>query len=193
MAMHRAAQIAFAKNTPIVLDPVGVGATAYRTDAAQGLLSTARPMVIRGNASEVAALAGDLAVETKGVDSSMGVDDAGRAARLLAEMTHGAVTVSGAIDLVVSSAGMFRIENGHPLMSRVTGMGCVASALTGAFCSVNSSPLKAAAHTMLVMGVAGELAAKKASGPGSFKTVFLDVLYNLNKEDLVDHARLQTA
>ena len=99
------------------------------------------------------------------------------------------VSVSGAVDLVVSRDALIRVRNGHPMMPRVTGLGCTATALTGAFAAVNRWPLRAAAHAMAVMGIAGEMAIKDCHGPGTFQVRFLDALYLLREADI--YSRLQ--
>jgi len=95
------------------------------------------------------------------------------------------------VDLVVEGDAVIRIANGHPLMSRVTGMGCTATAITGVFAAVNSSPFYAAAHAMAVMGVAGEMAAERSAGPGSFPPMFLDVLHLIQESDFTQRLRMQ--
>ena len=128
---------------------------------------------MRGNASEILALAGASAA-TKGVDSTETSDAAVAAARTLASRYGCVVSVSGAADLIVSSERMVRVANGHPMMPRVTGLGCTATALTGAFAAVNPSRLDAAAHAMAVMGIAGEMAAAyNRLDPAAFKCGFL--------------------
>jgi hydroxyethylthiazole kinase len=189
-AMLRAGRAAAKRGVPIVLDPVGAGATKLRTETATRLLAEAPPTVVRGNASEVRALA-SAGGGTKGVDSTHGSEEALDAARLLAERHGCVVSVSGATDLVVSKAGVLRVKNGHPIMTRVTGMGCTASALTGAFVAGGASPLEAAAHAMVVLGVAGELAAERSRGPGSFQVEILDALHALSGEDLALRARVE--
>jgi hydroxyethylthiazole kinase len=182
-AMEKAAAAAVRRGIPIVLDPVGAGATKFRTDTALRLIAQFSPAVVRGNASEIRALA--LSEKgTKGVDTRHTADDALDAARTLARRTGGAVSVSGPVDIVLDGSGLIRIANGHPLMPRVTGLGCVASALTGAFAAVNPSRLEAAAHAMAVMGIAGELAGAEARGPASFETCFLDALYRMDDKDI---------
>lgn len=175
---------------PIVLDPVGAGATRFRTETAQELLRELSPTVVRGNASEIRALV--LAdAHTKGVDSSHGSDQALEAARVLAGR-HGSVTVvSGAVDLVVSEGHLARIANGHPLMPKVTGLGCVATALIGAFAAVNPCPREAAAHAMAVMGIAGEIASERAEGPATFLVRFLDALYLLDESAIRSRLRME--
>jgi hydroxyethylthiazole kinase len=188
-AMKIAARAARKKGIPIVLDPVGAGATRFRTATALDLLAEARPAVVRGNASEIRALATTEA-GTRGVDSRHGAEEALEAARGLAARLSAVISVSGAVDLVVGEGATARIANGDPLMARVTGMGCAASALTGAFLAVNPSPLKAAAHTMAVMGIVGEMAAERSAGPGSFQVNFLDVLNSLNESDIAQRLKI---
>jgi len=163
------------KKIPIVFDPVGVGATSYRTDTARQLLDDACPTVIRGNASEINALAG-LESTTKGVDSVDASNLAIESARKLANSYECVVCVSGAIDFVVEKNKIYEIKNGHPLMARVTGMGCAATALIGAFVATGESPFDATVAAMTVTGIAGELSAKKSSGPGTFQVNYLDFL-----------------
>jgi hydroxyethylthiazole kinase len=189
-AMFLAAERAAARGLPIVLDPVGAGATPYRTQTARELLATFRPTILRGNASEILALCGE-AGGTRGVDSSMASRDALAAAQAL-HAAHGSVVcVSGATDYVVGGGPVLKVGNGHPMMTRVTGLGCTATALCGAFAAVTAEPALAAAQAMVVMGIAGELAAAKAEGPGSLQTHFLDALYRLTEEDLLRLLRLE--
>jgi len=191
-AMLMASRRARERGIPIVLDPVGVGATCFRTETAQRLLREAGPAVIRGNASEIRALC-YAEKGTRGVDSRHGSEEALEAAQALAERHHCVVTVSGATDVILSDGAAIRVVNGHPLMPRVTGLGCTASALTGAFCAVNPSPGRAAAHAMAVMGIAGEMAAERAQGPGSFQMHFLDALHLLEGDDVRRRLKMEGA
>lgn len=185
LAMRRARQL----NKPIAFDPVGAGATPYRTQATLSLLSAAAPTVIRGNASEIEALvtAGTM---TKGVEATQSSEDAIAAAQFLASTYNCTTVISGAQDFIVAPEQILQGSNGHPLMAKVTGMGCTATALIGAFLAVNSDAGTAAAHAMTVMGIAGELAAAKAAGPGSLQLYFLDALYNLEKTDIESNFKL---
>jgi hydroxyethylthiazole kinase len=189
-AMEKAAAAAVRKGIPIVLDPVGAGATRFRTETAASLIALSSPAVIRGNASEIRALAW-AEQGTKGVDSRHAADDALEAARTLARRTGGAVSISGPVDLVLDGRNLIRVANGHPMMPRVTGLGCVATALTGAFAAVNPSTLWAAAHAMAVMGIAGEIAGAEARGPASFETAFLDALYRLDEKQIAERLKLE--
>ena len=182
-AMFQAGGAARRRALPIVLDPVGAGATAFRTATARRLLDELTPAIVRGNASEIRALASDERA-TRGVDSAHAPEDAAVAAAALSGRTGGVVVASGAIDLVVSGGMEARVANGHPMMAKVTGMGCTASALAGAFAAVNPSARDAAVNAMAVMGIAGELAAESAAGPGTFLTRFLDALYLMSESDI---------
>jgi len=191
-AMAVAGHAAAERGTPIVLDPVGAGATRFRTATALKLLEELRPMVVRGNASEIRALVHDDQA-TKGVDSTLSSDQALEAARTVAARYGSVVVVSGATDLVVNRDRVARVFNGHPMMPRVTGLGCTATSLVGAFSAVNSSPGEAALHAMAVMGIAGELASRKALGPASFLVAFLDALYSMNEGDIRSLVRVEEA
>lgn len=188
-AMVAAGKEAGRRGIPVVLDPVGAGATRFRTDTALRLIAEARPTIIRGNASEIRSLVRSGAA-TKGVDSTYGTDEVADEARALARSAGCVVSVSGAVDLIVDADRVSRVANGDPIMTRVTGMGCTASALTGAFAAVNPSPRDAAEHAMAVMGVAGELAAARADGPGSFQMHFLDALHRLTRDEIARRARV---
>jgi hydroxyethylthiazole kinase len=191
-AMERAGRAARGSGTPVVLDPVGAGASRLRTQAALSLLDAADPAVVRGNGSEILALAGE-GPGARGVDSTAGAEEAVAAATFLSRRGSDApprtVSVSGAVDRITCGEQALRIHNGSPLMARVTGMGCTASALTGAFLAVNPDPFQAAVHAMAVMGVAGEMAAEEVRGPGSFLPRFHDALYRVGGAEL--EARLR--
>jgi len=189
-AMQRAAVRAKERGIPVVLDPVGAGATRLRTETVHRLIEAAPPAIIRGNASEIRVV---LYAEqgTKGVDSTHRSEEALEAARALSERCGSVVSVSGAVDLIVKGGSLFRVANGHPMMPRVTGLGCTATALTGAFAAVNPSPLEAAAHAMAALGIAGEIAAERSAGPGSLQMHLLDALYGLSEEDVRKRLRME--
>jgi len=127
------------------------------------------------------------------VDSTETSEAAREAAQTLAARYGCVVSVSGATDLIVSLDRVARVGNGHPMMPRVTGLGCTATALTGAFVAVNPSRLDGAAHAMAVMGITGEIAAAQSPGPGTFQVRFLDALYLLEEPDIRARLRLETA
>jgi hydroxyethylthiazole kinase len=191
-SMIKAGHMANHKGIPIVLDPVGSGATRFRTESAQLLLHNTPPAIIRGNASEIRSLV--LAERcTKGVDSVHTPEETLEAARFLSGNFRCVVSVSGATDLIVENDAVIRISNGHPMMPRVTGLGCVATALTGAFAAVNKSYFHAAANAMALVGIAGEMAAERCSGPGSFQISFMDALFNIRESDVENRLRMEVA
>jgi hydroxyethylthiazole kinase len=187
--MRLAAIAAGRLEKPWVLDPVGVGATRYRTRVAEELLAL-RPTVLRGNASEILALAGGEA--PKGVDSRHGVEAAEGAARQIAARHGITVAVTGAVDLVTDGTRLARIHGGHPMMGRVTGLGCSASATIGAFLGTTpADAFGAAVAGLAVFGAAGKAAAERSAGPGSLQLNLFDDLYRCDLAMLEAHARVQ--
>jgi len=203
-SMHLSLKAAHVANIPIVLDPVGAGASSLRTRTALSLITCRRPTVIRGNLSEIGALLAG-GGKTRGVDAApedLGVDATSRAegaAKLLATRTGSIVAITGQTDVVSDGTSVIRIYNGHPLMPTVTGTGCMATAITGAFCATaaaeGSSFLEAAATALVLTGLAGERAARRAqgSGPASFRTAFLDELSLIDDQILEKDGRIDTA
>lgn len=178
-AMHRAAGAASAAGKPWLLDPVGAGASRLRTGTGLSLAGDHAPSVIRGNASEIMALAG-MDIKSRGVDSSCGSDRAVEAAQILAERYGTVVSVSGPVDYVTDGTVVESVSNGSPLMPHVTAMGCTASALTAAFLAVDGDGLTASVNAMLMMGLAGESAASHSRGTGTFAAAFIDELSNFD-------------
>ncbi|MDQ2981318.1 MAG: hydroxyethylthiazole kinase, partial [Actinomycetota bacterium] len=178
-AMLLAARAANQAGVPIVLDPVGAGATRLRTATAMRILDEAEIAVVRGNPAEVATLAGRQA-EIRGVES-IGVSDSGAELAKAAASEFGCVvSVTGAVDHVSDGERTLAIANGHELLGAVTGTGCMSSALTGCFLAVAADrPLDAAAEALVAFGVAGEDAARDAKGPGTFHVGLYDALYSL--------------
>ena len=185
-AMCVAMEQARALEKPIVFDPVGAGATMLRNDTCTFLFDKAKPTIIRGNGSEIMALA-KVAIKTKGVDSSTSSDKTLDAAKALANSTGATVVISGETDYITNGSSVLTVKNGNPMMAKVTGMGCTATALCGAFAGVNPSSMEAAYHAMLTMGICGEIAVKKANGPGTLQMHFIDALYNLSLADIEQH------
>ena len=183
-AMLRAGQRANELGIPIVLDPVGAGATSLRTQSALRLLRELHISTIRGNASEVGTLVG-VAAETRGVDSISLSEDrevvASRAAREFACT----VAITGARDVISDGERLARVDNGHPLLAAITGSGCMATTLVGAFLAVESDAWLATTAGLVAMGLAGEIAAPKAGGPGTFRSHLLDAVAALNEETIV--------
>ncbi|WP_079418807.1 hydroxyethylthiazole kinase [Thiomonas intermedia] len=195
-AMRMALQKACARGIPVVLDPVGAGATPYRNQAVAELLAAGNPTVLRGNGSEVLSVAG-VAAATRGVDSSAASDDAVQAACALAARLGAVVCVSGATDHVLAPDGRHaRLSNGHAWMTRVTGVGCSASALIGAFGAVQPDAFHATTAAMAYLGVVGEVAVEQVRadgrGVGQLQIALLDGLQLLDAETFRARLRLQT-
>lgn len=196
-SMHLALAKANARSLPVVIDPVGAGASVYRTRTARDLLAASHRAIVRGNASEITALAGGRCA-TKGVDSTQDVLSARSAAADLAEKHACTVCVSGAVDLVIDSQTCVLLTGGSELMTRVTGMGCTASAFCAAFAAGQPDasprePLWSVVSAMAVMSAAGSLAARQAAGPGSFLPAFLDRVYTLTPDELAASVRIELA
>jgi hydroxyethylthiazole kinase len=179
-AMLVAGRVANERGIPVVLDPVGAGATSYRTDTAKRILHDVRVTVLRGNAGEVATLVG-VEAEMRGVESIDAASDSAELARAAGRTLGVVASVTGPIDHISDGERLIAVENGHPLMASITGTGCMSSALTGCFLAVNRDrPLEAAAEALVAFGVAGEDAAQGAKGPGSFHVGLYDALANLD-------------
>jgi len=189
-SMFKAVHQARKKGIPVILDPVGAGATAYRTSTARELINSEQPTIIRGNASEIMALYDDRS-KTKGVDSATASDAAIVTAQKLAQTHKCVVCISGATDYIIDREKILKIKNGHPLMTKVTGLGCTASALCGAFAAVEKMPFAATAEAMAVMGIAGEIAAGQSAGPSSLQMHFLDILYRLTEDDIARRLKIE--
>ena len=187
-AMHSAVAKANALGKPWVLDPVGCGATPYRTKAAAELAAL-RPAVIRGNASEILSLAGETGSAGKGVDSTAKADDAVNAATALAKRTGAVVAVTGAVDYVCDGETQVAIETGHALMPLSTALGCSLSAVTAAFTAVRP-PREAAVAALAVFGAAGAAAAQNLRGPGHLPAEICDALHRMDRATLARHAKL---
>lgn len=188
-AMLIAGQAAAEKRIPIVLDPVGAGATSYRTKVCLQILEECKPSIIRGNASEIMALVSSN-VKTKGVDSINSSKSALDSAKVLAGETGAVVVISGQTDYITDGKTTETVSNGSTLMARVTGMGCTATAIVAAFAAINTDMLQAATHGMAVMGISGEMAAAQSQGNGSMQVHFLDELFNMNGSMLRNKIRL---
>jgi len=191
-SMVSAGERASEQQTPTILDPVGSGATQLRTSAAKEIIEKTKPSVIRGNASEVLSLK-DATSTTKGVDSIHSVADAEDAARTLAGELQTVLAITGPTDMVTDGNRVVRVGNGHPLMGSVTGTGCTATALIGAFLAVDSDPLRATATALAYFGLAGEVASENASAPGSFMIAMLDALYTISPDQLKSGSRFEEA
>lgn len=189
-AMRLAGRSAGAAGTPWVLDPVAVGGLAYRTALAAELVEL-QPRVVRGNASEVMALAG-AGAGGRGVDSTAGTDDAAKAAAELAGRTGGVVAVSGEVDLLTDGDRILRVGGGSVLLTRTTGAGCALGALVAAYLAVTDDALLGAAAAHAHVALAAERAARSATGPGTFAAHWLDALDAVDGEAL-SRAEVRTA
>ena len=190
-AMFLAGAAASERAIPVVLDPVGAGATGYRTDTARRILDVVGVTVLRGNAGEIATLVGARA-EVRGVESiSTGIAPAElavQAARLLGVIA----SVTGPVDHVSDGERVLTVSNGHELLATVTGTGCMSSAMTGCFLAAKpGEPLEAAAEALAAFGVAAEDAAAGADGPGTFHARLYDALYALDPATLDGRARVE--
>ncbi|SEJ66098.1 hydroxyethylthiazole kinase [Achromobacter sp. NFACC18-2] len=189
-SMLLTAQAAKAAGTPWVLDPVAHHATAFRRDAIERLLDL-EPAIIRGNASEIIALAGGHSAG-RGVDARDAVAQAEQSARDIAVQRHTVVAVTGEVDYVTDGARAVRIAGGSPLMPRVTATGCALSAVVGAFAAVSrDDPYVAALAALSCFAIAGQRAAVQAEGPGSFAWRFLDALAALEDDCLTRESPLR--
>lgn len=177
-------------NIPVVLDPVGSGATTLRTRSARRIVEEVAISVIRGNASEVLSLA-EKESGTKGVDSVHGVEDVADIAVGLAKDLATTLAITGQVDLITDGSGVYRVSNGHELMAKVTGTGCTASALVGAFLAVDKNSAHAATTALSYLGLAGEKAAITATGPGSFQMAMLDALYTIDEKEMEKGAKIE--
>ncbi|WP_408901030.1 hydroxyethylthiazole kinase [Photobacterium piscicola] len=175
-----AVEQANANNKPIVLDPVGCGASVLRTQTARTLAANANNLIIRGNASEIIALAGE-ASQTKGVDALDSSDTALAAAQALVAQYQANVVISGEVDYVVTASQTISLSNGHHMMPYVTGMGCSLTALTGAFAAVGETSGLAATA---IYAIVGEIAAEQSAGPASLQLNIIDGLYHISAEQI---------
>lgn len=189
-SMIIAAKAAHSLKKPWILDPVGAGATGFRDEILHQLLPY-RPTVIRGNASEIIALAKANTIVTKGVDSTAKSDEAINAAQYLVNQHDTIVCISGATDIITDRQQTSFIRNGHHLMTKVTGLGCSATALIGAFAGVTEKYFEATAAAMALMGIAGELALLESKGPGSLQVNLLDKLYTITEEEFLSHLKYE--
>jgi hydroxyethylthiazole kinase len=189
-AMLVAGRAANERRVPVVLDPVGAGATRYRTETARRLLDELEVTVLRGNAGEVATLVG-VAAEVRGVESVASGGDPGALARDAAGTLGLIASVTGPVDHVSDGERVIAVENGHAMLASITGTGCMSSAVTGCFLTVNRErPLEAAAEALVAFGVAGEDAARDARGPGSFHVGLYDALAGLDPATLDGRAKV---
>ncbi len=179
-SMMLAANLATENHKPIVLDPVGAGASDFRTEKAFNILDNCKIAAIRGNASEIMALANKPSL-AKGVDSLEKSKAALPSAIYLSKKYQCTVVISGSIDYCVSDEYIQCVKSGSKVMTSITGMGCTATALIGSFLAVNTNTHQACFHAMSAMGICGEIAASQSQGPGHFIAEFLNALFHFNR------------
>lgn len=191
-AMLLAGAAANERGIPVALDPVGVGATAYRTETAKRILDSVDVAVLRGNAGEVATLVG-MEAEVRGVESVGAGGDPAALARAAATRLGVVASVTGAVDHVSDGERSAAISNGHQLLAAITGTGCMSTAMTGCFLAAKGDRFEAAVEALVAFGVAGEDAAAGANGPGSFHVALYDALAALDPATLTARAEVETA
>jgi len=189
-SMKIAGKAANEKGIPIVLDAVGVGATKLRDDKALELLNELKIDIIKGNASEIAKLAGEK-VQTKGVEATQVEADLIDVAKKLANDKKATVVITGKEDIVTNGSDLYLCTNGHDMMGSIVGTGCMVASVIGSFAAVEKDYAQAAASALVCFGIAGELASRNSTGPGSYKRSFYDEIYNLNETDIHDMEKLE--
>ena len=174
---------------PVIFDPVGAGATKYRNEISRKIMEEFKIDIIRGNASEIANIAGEK-IKTKGVDSTEGIDNIVQLAKLAATKYGCTVCVSGKNDTVTNADETYLVSNGDIALTKITGSGCISTAIIGAFAAVDKNFVSACVTGALIVGISGEKAAKTAKGLGSFQVNFFDNLSNLN-EKYIEGAKIK--
>jgi hydroxyethylthiazole kinase len=180
------------RGIPVILDPVGAGATRLRTEAAQTLLHKLHISVLKGNAGEIAVLAGAEG-KVRGVDSDDVKGDPAEIARKMADKLGIVVAMSGVTDIVTDGMQTLLVDNGHPMMGTVSGTGCMAASVAGAFAAITHDHVISTAAALASLGLAGERAAGHYQGPLTYKIALLDETYRLKPEDLYKHAKVREA
>ncbi len=188
--MVKAGKAANGRGIPVILDPVGAGASTFRTEGARRLLSEVRPAIIRANAGEAAALLG-VPGTMRGVESAGATLTSGILAWRLAQQSGATVAVTGARDHISDGRRVLAVDNGDPMLARITGGGDLATASVAAFAAVEPEGLISTACGLVTIGVTAEIAAGQAHGPGSFEIALVDALAALTPEVLVGRARVR--
>jgi len=186
--MKYAIQEANIEHKPVILDPVGCGISEFRTQISRDLFSMAERLIVRGNSAEIQELFG-IKAHSQGVDSLDSSDQAIKAAKKLIEKKDCTVIISGVTDYIVTKNSVYAVKNGDMMMSRITGMGCIHTAITAAFAGIEDM---SGLCSTVIMGVAGEIAAQKSEGPGSFAMHFIDALYSITPELLAEKAQIES-
>jgi hydroxyethylthiazole kinase len=190
-AMKLAAETANERKIPVVLDVCGAGATRLRDQKCFELLEQVRIGIVKGNASEIARIAGRQ-VTTRGVDATEVAGDLGVLAAQLARERRATVVITGKVDVVSDGSQTWFVRNGHLMMNRVVGTGCMAASVIGAFAAVGEDFGFAAASALACYGIAGEIAAESAAGPASFKHILFDSLYHLDRPTVERMQRIES-
>ncbi|RLG14426.1 MAG: hydroxyethylthiazole kinase, partial [Candidatus Nanohalarchaeota archaeon] len=185
-SMLIAGKTANEKNIPIILDPCGAGATTFRTQTAKKLTEQLNITIIKGNASEIAAIA-DIEAETHGVELGAINTTPEHAAWTLAEKTNSTIIITGKEDIIADRTTTYTLRNGSPMTGKITGGGCMAASITASFTSIEKDPLIAGIAALTCFNVAQQLAEKKSTGPMDYKKKLIDELYNLTPEKIKDH------
>ncbi|MDR3623540.1 MAG: hydroxyethylthiazole kinase [Chlamydiales bacterium] len=185
-SMLLAIKTANRKGIPVVFDPVGAGATQYRTKTANTIIAHGIITAIRGNASEIVSLC-NVQGMTKGVDTSLNPMEHVQQAKLLASRKRCIVWMSGKSDIITDGESCIFVHNGHPLMEKVTGMGCGATAIAGAFLAINPNAFLGLVHAAILISISGEIAARRSNGPGSFIPLFMDTLYSISLAEIEEY------
>lgn len=188
-SMNIAGKKANSLNIPIVLDPVGAGATTYRTKTNMDFLQNLHIAVLRGNSGEIGALSG-AGGKVKGVESIEGIQNPEQVTQRMAKEYNNVVVITGKRDIIASSKDLYYVDNGHELLSTITGTGCMSTTMIGAFAAVEKDFALASAAALATFGLAAEIAAKKSNSPASFKVALLDSVYNLLPEQIEEGAKI---
>lgn len=195
-SMVAAGKYANARHIPVVLDPVGVGASKLRNSAAERLLCDVKMSVIRGNMSEMKFIAGlqssTIGVDASDADMNSGLESGMNTARSAARKYHCTAAITGAVDIISDGQRVMSIQNGSSMMSSITGTGCMCSSLVGCFCGAADDMYLAAAGGVLAMGVAGELSVERFGhmGSGSIRVGIIDAISQLDGETLCERAKI---
>jgi len=188
-SMIKAGKKANAKNIPVILDPVGVGATPFRFETAANLLKEVHFSVIRGNMAEIKVIAG-LHAKRAGVDSLEEEENGVSIARTLAQKLGCVIAITGKVDVVSDGKQCYSIFNGHTALTRLTGTGCMSSSLIGCFLGSSKKPLYSAIAGVVCMGIAGEMASKSL-GLGSFKVNLMDSIAVMDEVICLEKAKIE--
>ncbi|MGK9431050.1 hydroxyethylthiazole kinase [Bacillus atrophaeus] len=192
-AMILAGKSANEHGVPVILDPVGAGATPFRTKSARDIISEVRLSAIRGNAAEIANTVGVENWMIKGVDAGESGGDTIELAKTAAQELNAVIAITGEIDTIADTSNVYTVRNGHRLLTKVTGAGCLLTSIIGAFCAVEKDTLKATVSAIASYGAAAELAARHTShqGPGSFQIELLNQLYSLSEKEIIELASIE--